>query len=125
MFSALKHKDDQKLDWRDYTDDEIMGMHWRWRYAPYNADIAKIWCFCPVDDTELIYQEGFSVSFPTVSFRCETCGAEFGPFNGDRHHVIGMAQRQIRLSFKLMSGKQLLSDCANMAEYCQKLLLSA
>jgi hypothetical protein len=92
MFAALRQKDMKHQNWRDYNQDDIYGMRWRWRYGAYNADIDTIWCFCPGDYTELVYLDGYS----EVSFRCETCGRKFGPFNGDRHHVIGMAERQIR-----------------------------
>jgi hypothetical protein len=92
MFSALREKDIGHPDWRYYNQDEIMGMHWRWRYSPYNADIEGIWSFCPDDDTELVYLKGYS----QVSFRCETCKKQFGPFEGDLAYMLEMVKRQIR-----------------------------
>lgn len=96
MYAALRQKDTEHQNWLDYKQDEIMGMIWRWRYTSYQGEIENIWCFCPDDNTELVYEDGYSLRFPTVSFRCETCGRKFGPFDGDRHHVLGMAERQIR-----------------------------
>jgi hypothetical protein len=97
IFAFFK-KNPNFLDYTDYTQDEILGMRWRWHYNIYGGGIANISCFCPSDDTELIYEDWGS----KVVFRCETCGKRFGPFEGNRNYVIGKAERQIHR--KLRSG---------------------
>jgi hypothetical protein len=99
IFVTISRKDIKHPTWRDYKEDEIMGMIWRWHYSHYSGAIHNICCFCPYDDTELVYIERLM----QVTLRCETCNRQFGPFNADHDHICRMAERQIRR--KIRSGE--------------------
>jgi hypothetical protein len=92
MYAPLRQKNVNHPNWRDYKQDEIMGMRWHWRYSSYKHDIENLWCFCPDDYTELISSD----SYTQVNFQCETCRKKFGPFQGNLNYVLGMVERQIR-----------------------------
>lgn len=81
-----------------HNHDLIFGMCWRWGYSSSKADIERLWCFCPHDDTELL-----SEGFYSQSFRCETCKRKFGPFEDTQGDLFGMVKRQIHR--KLRSGE--------------------
>ena len=92
IFADLRKKDVDHQNWRNDKQDEIMGMRWHWRYSSYTHIIENLWCFCPDDYTELISSDAYI----QVSFQCETCRKEFGPFQGNLNYVLGMVERQIR-----------------------------
>jgi hypothetical protein len=99
MFAVFREKNQISLvSWREYNHDLIFGMCWRWGYSSSNADIERLWCFCPHDDTELI-----SEGIHSQSFRCETCKRKFGPFEDSQGDLFGMVKRQIHR--KLRSGE--------------------
>ena len=91
IFYKIRRKDVKPPTWRDYKEDDIMGMRWRWSYGYYSGDIYDIVCFCPSDDTQLIYEDWGS----KIAFRCETCDRRFGPFEGHRNYFLGRIERQI------------------------------
>jgi hypothetical protein len=75
--------------WLDYTTDRFDGMTWRWKYI--NNGVSNLGCFCPYDDTRLIYVRGYE----NASLHCETCKAKFGPFDGDIDYIHAKIERQI------------------------------
>lgn len=38
-----------------YVEDILFGVKWRWSWA--GGDISSLWCFCPVCDGELVYDD--------------------------------------------------------------------
>jgi hypothetical protein len=66
-------------------------MVWRWRYSEVGSGLDSLWCFCPNDETQLVYVEDYD----RVWFECETCRKRFGPLSGDKDHVLSMVKRQI------------------------------
>ena len=82
-----------------YRSDRFLGMTWRWRYR--RGRPVNIWCYCPDDDSELVYS--YSQLERQVTFECETCGRRFGQFSGDHNYVRGLVRRQIQR--KLRTGE--------------------
>lgn len=87
------------MPWRRYRADRFLGMVWRWRYR--RGKPTGIWCYCPDDDTQLVYS--YSQRDHQVVFHCETCGRDFGGFSGDHDYVRGMIYRQV--ARKLRTGE--------------------
>jgi hypothetical protein len=104
IFSWFRQKDVNHPNWRDYNQDVLFEMRWRWNYSPYGGGIANISCFCPSDDTELVYEDWGS----KVVYRCETCGRQFGPIEGHRNYVIGKVERQIHRKIRTGEWKDVL-----------------
>lgn len=55
-FLAVLRKDPGPT-WRDYTRDTFRGMVWRWRFSSSVGGCHNVWCYCPDDDTALVYSE--------------------------------------------------------------------
>ncbi len=104
LFSRFSKKDVNHPNWRDYNEDEILKMRWRWRYTSYGGNIENIVCFCPSDDTQLIYEDWGS----QVVFRCETCRRQFGPIQGSHGYIIGMIERQIQRKLRTGEWKEVV-----------------
>ena len=67
----------------NYTEDEIDGVIWRWKWA--DGSIADLWCFCPTCDAQLVYAEAF-VETSFICERCPTRGRR--PRSGGRGRVV-------------------------------------
>lgn len=90
VYATFKKKEVELPTFRDYNQDDIMGVRWRWRYT-FNGGIVNLYCLCPYDGTQLVH----TYDYRQLYFRCETCGKKFGPFEGDHGFVLGMIERQI------------------------------
>jgi len=77
--------------WTDYTKDQFDGMTWRWQYA--GNSMINLWCYCPDDDTALVYS--FDEFLDKIAFHCESCKRNFGPFPGSRKYILDKVRRQI------------------------------
>ncbi|MEI7534634.1 MAG: hypothetical protein WCK57_09715 [Verrucomicrobiae bacterium] len=88
------------LSWKDYVVDNFFGMKWRWRYTS-SGQITDLWCYCPRDETCLVYKDDFiterstMMMQPAIGLICETCGQNFGPIAGDKHSLCAKVERQI------------------------------
>lgn len=82
-----------------YREDHFLGLRWRWRWR--RGRPVDIWCYCPDDDTQLVFR--YSQADNEVTFQCETCGRRYGSFAGDYSYVRGLIRRQI--DRKLRSGE--------------------
>jgi hypothetical protein len=86
--------------WTDYTEDHFFGMKWRWRFSS-SGRISDLWCFCPNDQTCLVYKDDFiterstGMITPAIGLHCETCGQTFGPHAGDTDSLKAKVERQI------------------------------
>ena len=97
IYAGFMKNEVEPLNFRDYNQDDIMGVRWRWLYTS-NGGIVNLYCLCPYDGTQLVY----TYDYRQLYFRCETCGEKFGPFEGDHNVVLGMIERQLHR--KLRSG---------------------
>jgi hypothetical protein len=109
IFATIRRNNVKRLTWRDYKEDDIMGMKWRWNYGYYSGDIHDISCFCPSDDTQLIYKNWGS----KVVFHCETCDRRFGPFEGHLNYFFGRIQRQIHRKIRSGEWKAIVAKMNN------------
>lgn len=74
----------------------IDGIIWRWSWNRDN--IVNLWCFCPVCDNELVYDDEYDTRFkPETYFSCEKCGKIIGCISGgDRRYALEYIKREIR-----------------------------
>jgi hypothetical protein len=98
--------------WRDYTHDTFREMLWRWRFSSPNGGFLDLRCYCPADDTLLVYTECGSHGTDKIGFECETCGRRFGPFDGNREYFIASIERQIDRKLRTEEWKQLVESDA-------------
>lgn len=67
-----------------YTEDNLFGLIWRWRWA--NGRISNLNCFCPACDNQIV--DSMPVDDPrnygsfTHRFRCDRCGEMRGAVSG-------------------------------------------
>jgi hypothetical protein len=92
-----------------YVEDRLFNVVWRWKWE--RGEPAGLWCFCPVCDMELVYDEhvqGDGImrrdTRPTHTlFICERCNLERAKFDGLKNYAIGAVKREIRR--RLRSGE--------------------
>jgi hypothetical protein len=102
--------------WRDYTRDRFKGMIWRWRYSSTVGGCHNVWCYCPEDDTSLVYSQLGGVYDPKqIVLTCETCGRQFGPFEGDREYFIASIERQIDRKIRTEEWRSVVVDKTDAA----------
>jgi len=76
----------------DYTSDRFLEVDWTWHYVRGNAP-EGIWCFCPDDNTRLVYAAKYYPHF--ITLKCETCERTWGPFPGKIGDLQNKIERQI------------------------------
>lgn len=98
-----------------YIEDILFGMKWRWYWS--GGDISGLWCFCPVCDAELVYDDSsvrniYSREESRTLFICEHCNrSTMGQINGgDREYSLGAVRREIRR--KIRTGQYAASQNA-------------
>lgn len=87
--------------YRTYVEDILFGAKWRWAWS--GEDVANLWCFCPICDAELVYDDSsahrFSISQePQTVFICEHCNRSVMGCveGGDKDYALGAIRREIR-----------------------------
>ena len=86
--------------WRDYTEDNFFGIKWRWQYTS-TGQLNDPCAYCPTDETILVYRREFDRggmfigSSHAITLHCDTCGRQFGPFDGNDTHLCEKVMRQI------------------------------
>ena len=86
---------------RTYVEDILFGAKWRWSWS--DEDVANLWCFCPVCDGELVYDDSSAHrnsirAEPQTVFICEHCNRNvMGRIEGgDKNYALGAVRREIR-----------------------------
>lgn len=82
-----------------YTSDEFFGVRWRWHYA--GREITGLHCLCLKCGLQIYFgNASFYDVIPRVASRCDDCGREVGPFDGDyealESRVIRLIHRNLR-----------------------------
>lgn len=84
----------------NYVEDILFGAMWRWSW---DGDISNLWCFCPVCDAELVYDDSsahsiYSQEEPRTLFICEHCNrSTMGRVDGGgKDYALGAVRREIR-----------------------------
>ena len=95
-------QDDAHPTYRDYTEDMLDGVRWRWRWV--GNKIYNLWCFCPICDAQLVYSEAIS-STRLICERCPSDGSltQIGKRGrvvatiegGDKDYAIAAAEREV------------------------------
>jgi len=92
-----------------YTQDNLFGVVWRWRYNSFNV-IDDLWAFCPNCDLELVYHEQRSeycapYIYPPdfTQFVCEKCNIKSEKLPGGKSDALGRIEREI--SRRLRTGE--------------------
>ena len=87
--------------YRTYVEDILFGAKWRWSWS--GGDVANLWCFCPICDGELVYDDSSAHSFsvrqePQTVFICEHCNRSvMGRVEGgNKDYALGAVRREIR-----------------------------
>lgn len=102
--------------WRDYTQDTfpVLGdMVWRWDYV--HGKPFDVWCYCPNDDTKLVYstRQGNRYSLHRneliTRVTCETCGKTYPPVLGDVPYIVNAARRQIDRKLRTGEWKEVMA----------------
>jgi hypothetical protein len=85
----------------NYVEDILFRTKWRWSWS--GGDISNLWCFCPVCDSELVYDDStahgiYSREVPRTVFICEHCNRNtMGSIEGgDKEYALGAVRREIR-----------------------------
>lgn len=86
---------------RSYVEDILFGAKWRWSWS--GGDVSNLWCFCPICDAELVYDDSSAHRFhvraePQTLFICEHCNRNvMGRIEGgDKDYALGAVRREIR-----------------------------
>jgi len=91
-----KHQPVYKL----YTEDFLHGAKWRWTWN--GSYINNIWCYCPVCDATLVYDDSscrtiYGGGTPTTYFICENCSRQIKASieGGNKRYAIGVIEREV------------------------------
>ena len=83
-----------------FTEQRLDGAIWRWRWR--EGQIANLWCYCPVCDMELVYNDSTAHGFvrieePRTDFICERCNGNVVAriTGGDKEYALGSVVREI------------------------------
>jgi uncharacterized protein YlaI len=86
-------------EYNSYVEDSFYGAKWRWVWIENR--IAKLWCYCPICDATLVYDDSSCRSFRTNAqktfFICENCGDRVVATitGGDKRYATGAVEREI------------------------------
>lgn len=97
IYLALKSGSEEP-EFKSYTEDFIYGAKWRWSWA--GNQISNVWCFCPLCDATLVYDDSSCRSFSDVNktdFICENCEYTVVASipGGDNRYATGAIRREI------------------------------
>lgn len=99
--------------YRQYVQDTIYGAVWRWVWS--GDKINSLWCYCPVCDCELIYDDSACRSVygeNHTDFLCERCGDRgiASIPGGDRLYATSAIEREIRRRIRTEEYKKVLTN---------------
>lgn len=83
-----------------YMEQILFGAKWRWSWSA--GQIANLWCYCPVCDGELVYDDSMARRAstwrqPQTLFICEHCdNSVIGTVDGGgKHYALSVVKRDI------------------------------
>lgn len=91
------------LSWRSYTDDVFFKLKWKWSYDSVDS-ISNLHSLCP-HCLYQVYSTDASAygSLQRITYRCDSCGSTFGPFEEDQYSLEDKVKRFIQQ--KLRTGR--------------------
>lgn len=89
-----------QVSYSGYVEDMVFGLKWRWTW--FNESLVDMWCYCPVCDAELVYDDSaaqsvYSMERPKTIFICEHCShSTMGSIDGGgKDYALGAVRREI------------------------------
>lgn len=76
-----------------YTEDNLFGTLWRWRWNNTTGDIYDLACFCSNCDGSLVYSSHYHGK--VTSLFCEHCNEQTATFEGKYTHLENRATREL------------------------------
>lgn len=98
IYLALKDESEEP-EFTSYIEDFIYGAKWRWCWL--GNQIYDVWCFCPLCDATLVYDDRSCRSryydIKKTDFICENCGHNVvaSITGGDKDYAVGAIRREI------------------------------
>ena len=91
-------KKNKKADFKSYIEDNIWGIKWRWEWI--GNKISNIWCFCPICDGELVYNDrpdSWTYIQHKTDFICENCNHQMKASikGGNKNYAIDAVKREV------------------------------
>lgn len=97
IYLAIKGESEEP-EFKSYVEDFIYGAKWRWGWD--GNQISNVWCFCPICDAILVYDDSscrFYSGANKTDFICENCNRRVvASINGgDKNYATGAVRREI------------------------------
>jgi len=102
-----------------YFDDDVHSVTWRWRYAGHS--IIHLLAFCPVCDSQLVYEHVHPDATryrlwqdepQATRLHCEHCSAVRAKMPGGRDYAWGAVEREIQRRIRTGEWRQRVADRA-------------
>jgi hypothetical protein len=89
--------------WRTYTEDDFLGLHWRWKYFP-SGNLEHPIPFCPHCDYQVFPHHASAYSaIERTGFHCDSCSRNLPEFNESFDDLRSKIERLIQQ--KIRTGK--------------------
>lgn len=100
LYVRFFEKDPPKPAWLKYTEDVFHSLLWRWRYSE-SGDIANLHTLCPKCHFQVlpIFKDNWPKGTQLI-YRCESCGFEAPPIEGDYDIVENRITRFIQQNLR-------------------------
>lgn len=87
-------------DWSSYTEDEFLGLRWRWKYFP-SGGLEHPIPFCPACDYQVFPHHASAYrAIERIGFHCDSCGRNLPEFDESfdslRSKIERFVQQKIR-----------------------------
>lgn len=93
-------KEKHQPEYKSYTEDFLYGVKWRWTWN--GSSINNIWCYCPVCDATLVYDDNsynrlYYGATPKTDFICENCSRQIKASieGGNKRYALGLIEREV------------------------------
>lgn len=83
--------------WKSYTRDNFFGLEWHWTFGSNGGEIYKLYSCCARCQYQVFPQDVSSyVTVDVISYKCDSCGSEVGPFHESHDEVESKVRRFIQ-----------------------------
>ena len=111
LIASELRKEIKEPSFYDYIEDKFERLTWRWRYST-SGNILNLWCYCPICDTVLTYEElidhyGYRDRY--THFNCDHHG-EIVKIKGDCDSIVACVERQIDRNIRTGDYKAVLES---------------
>lgn len=93
-------------DWSSYTEDEFLGLRWRWKYFA-SGDLEHPNPFCPVCDYQVFPHHASAYhAVERIGFHCDSCGRKLPEFDESYASLRSKIERFIQQKLRTGAWKQ-------------------